>query len=133
LAQYASGSFKYVVLLYEDLSRSIIGAAIEVHRNLGPGYLESVYANYLAKELTALNIKFERQEPLEVIYKGEAMGKFRPDILVEKKIVVEIKAVTHFVHAHEAKAIHYLTATGMRLALLLNFGTQRLGIKRIVI
>jgi GxxExxY protein len=95
--------------------------------------LEYVYENCLAKELTALNIKFERQEPLEVIYKGKAMSKFRPDILVEKRIVVETKAVTHFVYAHEAKAIHYLTATGMRLALLLNFGTQRLGIKRIVI
>jgi GxxExxY protein len=106
---------------------------MEVHRNLGPGYLESVYENCLAKELTARNIKFERQEPLELIYKGEAMGKFRPDILVEKKIVVEIKAVTHFVPAHEAKAIHYRTVTGMRLALLLNFGTQKLGIKRIII
>jgi hypothetical protein len=65
-AQYASGPFKHVVLLYEDLSRSIIGAAIEVHPNLGPGYLESVYENCLAKELTARNIKFERKEPLEV-------------------------------------------------------------------
>ena len=121
------------MLLYDDLSRAIIDAAIEVHWHLGSGYLESVYENALAKELTARNIKFERQEPLEVIYKGEAMGKFRPDILVERKIVVEIKAVTHFVHAHEAKAIHYLTATGMRLALLLNFGTPRLGIKRVII
>ncbi len=122
-----------IVLLYEDLSGAIIGAAIEVHRHLGPGYLESVYENALAKELTARNIKFERQEPLEVVYKGEAIGKFRPDILVESKIVIEIKAVTHFVHAHEAKAIHYLTATGMRLALLLNFGTLRLGIKRVIV
>ena len=121
------------MLPYKDLSGSIIGAAIEVHRNLGPRYLESVYENCLAKELTAGNIKFERQEPLEVIYEGEAMGKFQPDILVEKKVVAEIKAVTHFVHAHEAKAIHYLTATGMRLALLLNFGTPRLSIKRIII
>ncbi len=68
------------MLLYEDLSRAIIGAAIEVPR----GYLESVYENALAKELTARNVKFERQEPLEVIYKGEALGKFRPDILVER-------------------------------------------------
>jgi GxxExxY protein len=116
-----------------DLSRSFIDAAIEVHRDLGPGYLDPVYENCLAKELTALNIKFERQEPLEVIYRGEAMGKFRPDILVEKKIVVEIKAVPNFVRAHEAKAVHYLTATGTRLVLLLNFGTNRLGIKRIII
>jgi GxxExxY protein len=94
------------VLLYEELSRSIIGAAIEAHRNPGPGYLEPVYENCLAKELTTRNTKFERQEILEVIYKGEAVGKFRPDILVEKKIVVEIKAVTHSFHAHEAKAIY---------------------------
>ena len=72
------------MLLYEDLSKAIIGAAIEVYRHLGPGYLESVYENALAKELTVRNIKFERQELLEVIYKGEAMGKFRPEMLVEK-------------------------------------------------
>ncbi len=115
------------------ITKAIIGAAIEVHRTLGPGCMDSVYENALAKELTARKIKFERQKPLEVIYKGEATGKFRPDILVERKIVVEIKAVTHFVHAHEAKAIHYLTATGMRLALLLNFGAPRLGIKRVIL
>ncbi len=99
----------------------------------GPGYLESVYENALANELTARNIKFERQEPLEVIPKVEAMDKFRPDSLVQTKTVVEIKAVTHFVHAHETKAIHHLTATVMRLALLLNFGTLRLGMKRFIV
>jgi GxxExxY protein len=114
------------------LSGSTIGGAIEVHRNVGPGYLKSVYENCLAKELTAPNIKFERQELLGVIWQGEAMGKFRPDILVEKKIVTKIKPVTHFFHAHDAKAIHYLTATGMRLALLLNLGTPGLGIKQII-
>jgi GxxExxY protein len=76
------------------LSRAIIGAAIEVHRNLGPGYLESVYENSLAKEPTARNLKFEQREPVEVMCKGEPIGKFRPDILVGKKIIIEIKAVT---------------------------------------
>ena len=121
------------MLLYEDLTKKIIGAAIEVHRVLGPGFLESVYENALIKELTARSISFEEQEPLLVMYKGESMGKFRPDLLVDKKIVIEIKAVNCFVPAHEAQAIHYLTATRLRLALLLNFGTSRLGIKRIIV
>jgi GxxExxY protein len=121
------------VLLYEELTRQIIGAAIEVHKVLGPGFLESVYENALIKELTARNISFDEQAPLLVMYKGESMGKFRPDLLVEKKIVIEIKAVNCFVPAHKAKAIHYLAATRLRLALLLNFGTSRLGIKRIIL
>jgi GxxExxY protein len=121
------------VLIYEELTRQIIGAAIEVHKVLGPGFLESVYENALMKELTARDISFEDQEPLIVMYKGESMGKFRPDLLVEKKIVIEIKAVICFVPAHAAQAIHYLTATGLRLALLLNFGTSRLGIKRVIL
>jgi GxxExxY protein len=115
------------------LTRNIIGAAIEVHRVLGPGFLESVYEGALAKELTARKISFERQEPLQVMYKKESMGQFRADILVDSKVIIEIKVVSHFIRAHEAQAIHYLRATGLRLAILLNFGNIRLGIKRIIL
>jgi GxxExxY protein len=121
------------VLLYEEITRKIIGAEIEVHQILGPGFLESVYQKALEKELRARNIRFKQQDPIKVMYKGEQLGVFKPDLLVEDKVVVEIKAVACFVPAHEAKAIHYLTATGMHLALLLNFGTPKMSLKRIIL
>jgi GxxExxY protein len=121
------------VLLYEELTKEIIGAAIEVHRNLGPGFLESVYENALANEFTARNIQFDRQEPVPVSYKQDLVGKYFADFIVENKIIVEIKAVSCFVRKHEAQALHYLTATRLRLALLLNFGTGVLTIKRIIL
>jgi GxxExxY protein len=120
------------VLLYEDLTKKIIGAAVEVHEILGPGFLESVYEEALAKEMAAREIRFNRQDPIPVIYKQVQIGTYKPDFLVEDKVVVELKAVYRFVPAHEAKAIHYLTATHLRLALLLNFGTPRLAIKRVI-
>jgi len=121
------------VLIYKELSELIIGAAIEVHTHLGPGFLESVYQHAMEKEMTTRGIPFKPQDPLPVVYKGELMGKFRPDFLVDEKIVVEIKAVSAFVPEHTAKAIHYLTATGMKLALLINFGKYRLEVKRVIL
>ncbi len=120
------------VLLYEDLTKLIIGAALEVHYQLGPGFLESVYENALASELVHRQIRLQRQNALFVMYKGESMGKFRPDMLVEDKIIIEIKAASHIASQHVIQAIHYLTATGLRLALLLNFGTPKLGIRRVI-
>jgi len=121
------------VLLYEDLTKKIIGAAIEVHRVLGPGFLESVYQGALAQELAARKIRFKTEDPLKVMYKGEQMGKFRTDILVEDKVVIEIKAVSRLIPEHTAQAIHYLTATRKKLALLINFGTSRIVIRRVIL
>jgi len=122
-----------VLLLYEELSRDIIGAAIEVHRHLGPGFLESVYENALAKELIFRNLAFVRQVPIPVMYKAEMIGEYTADFVIESKIILELKATSCFVSRHVAQALHYLTSTGLHLALLLNFGTPVLKIKPIIL
>jgi GxxExxY protein len=119
-------------LLYPELSHLTIGAAIEVHRNLGPGFLEAIYEQALSRELTLRAVPFQRQTPLEVAYKGETMGNYRTDLVIDNTIILEIKACASLNNAHAAQARHYLTATGYRLAILLNFGTPRLQIKRII-
>jgi GxxExxY protein len=119
-------------MLYEELSRSVIGAAMEVHKLLGSGFLESVYEHALALEFKARQIAFERQVPITVLYKQEQIGEYRADFLVDGKIILEIKATIAFVPEHYAQAVHYLAATGLRLALLLNFGAQSLQFKRII-
>lgn len=119
-------------ILYKDLSYKIVGAAMEVHRVLGPGFLEAVYEAALALELEAQGILFERQRHLPVLYKGQVIGDYIADIVVEDKIILELKAVSALTEAHRAQALHYLAATGLRLALLLNFGETSLHFDRIV-
>ncbi len=119
-------------ILYKELSYAIIGAAMEVHRVLGPGFLEAVYQKALAHELTLRGIRFEQFKRLPVTYKGELVGEYEADFVVEDKIILEIKAVSALNPAHEAQAINYLAATGLRLAILLNFGSQSLQHKRLV-
>jgi GxxExxY protein len=116
------------------LAHEVIGAAIEVHRILGPGYLESVYEAALAVELSLRSIAFERQAPIFLEYKGAPIGEGRLDILVQRKLIVEIKAIEALAAVHKAQAISYLKATGCRLALLINFNSAILkdGIKRII-
>jgi GxxExxY protein len=119
-------------LLYNDLTHAIIGAAIEVHKQLGPGFLEMVYERALAHEFALRHIPFARQSPIPVQYKDIKVGKYQADLIVDGKIILEIKAVAALTRAHEAQALHYLTATSSRLALLLNFGQSTLQIKRII-
>ena len=119
-------------MLYEKLSGTIIGAAMEVHKLLGPGFLESVYERALAIELTEHQIPFERQSPIRVISKQAEVGEYRADFLADAKIVLEIKATTALVSEHCAQALHYLAATGLRLALVFNFGASSLQFKRII-
>jgi len=120
------------MILYKELAYKIVGAVQKVHRVLGPGFLESVYEDALAHELTLRRIPFETQIPLPIVYKGVELGIYRPDVVVDKSIILEIKASSALVDAHAAQAIHYLTATGLHLAILLNFGKQSLEMKRIV-
>lgn len=117
------------------LAHQTIGAAIEVHRALGPGYLESVYGNALAVELAARAISFEREYPFEIIYKGSAVGSGRLDFLLESRLVVEAKTVEQFAPIHKAQVLSYLKATRLQLALLINFNvpTLKTGINRIVL
>jgi len=119
-------------ILYKELSYAIVGAAMEVHRILGPGFLESVYQAALAHEFTLRGIPFEQFRRLPVMYKGILVGDYIADFVVNNQIIVEIKAVSSLNDAHEAQALNYLAATGFRLALLLKFGAESLQRKRVV-
>ncbi len=119
--------------MVDDLTGRIIGAAIEVHRILGPGLLESIYEEALCHELALRGIRFERQVEVDVHYKGATIKGQRIDILVEKEVVAELKAVKTLPDVATAQALSYLKATGLKRALLINFGAARLvdGIKRL--
>lgn len=119
-----------------QLSQAIIGAAIEVHRHLGPGLLESAYEASLAYELTQRAIPFERQKTVGVIYKGISVDcGFRVDLLASQLVIIEIKAVEHLAPIHEAQVLTYLKLTRCKLGLLLNFNERlmRDGIQRVVL
>jgi GxxExxY protein len=120
----------------DGLSHEIIGAAIEVHRHLGPGLLESAYEHCLAHELSQRGISFELQKSLPVEYKGVKLDcGFRLDMLVGGLVIVEIKAVERLAPLHSAQVMTYLKLTGCKLGLLLNFNEWRMadGIKRVVL
>ena len=119
-------------LLYQDLTYRIIGAAMEVHRELGPGFLESIYQRALAQELTARHVVYEAEQRISVVYKGVIVGDFDVDLLVEGLVIVELKAVAQLNQAHHAQVINYLTASQLELALLINFGEPSLRHKRII-
>ncbi|MBK9315060.1 MAG: GxxExxY protein [Acidobacteria bacterium] len=116
-----------------EITEKIIGAAIDVHRALGPGLLESAYEECLCHELTLLGVAFERQRPLPVEYKGIRLDcGYRLDVLVERSVVVEIKAVDMIMPIHEAQLLTYLKLGSWRLGLLINFNVPILknGIRR---
>jgi len=118
----------------DDLARKVIGAAIEVHRALGPGYTENVYEEALCIEIANQNILFERQFRVAVEYKGRKVGEGRLDLLVAKLLPVELKAVDSLAAIHQAQLISYLKMTHLQLGLLINFNVPVLkqGIKRVI-
>jgi GxxExxY protein len=118
----------------DRLAHAVIGAAIEVHRILGPGFLESVYEAALAIELRLRGIPFERQKQIALTYKNCEIGEGRLDLLVEKRLVVELKAADTLAPIHRAQVISYLKASGLRLGLLINFNVPVLrdGLERVV-
>ncbi|MBI5877908.1 MAG: GxxExxY protein [Chloroflexi bacterium] len=119
-----------------SLSNQIIGAAIEVHRHLGPGLLESAYEECLAHEFALRNISFERQKPVPVQYKDVRLDcGFRLDFLVSGLVVVELKAIDTLAPIHDAQVLTYLKLTGCKLGLLLNFNVRviRTGIRRLAL
>jgi len=117
----------------DPLTEKILGAAIEVHRLLGPGLLESIYEEALCYELTLREIKFERQVEIDVVYKDHVIKGQRADLLVAKEVIVELKSVTRLPEVAKAQTLSYLRAANIERALLINFGEQRLvdGINRI--
>jgi GxxExxY protein len=118
----------------DRLAYAVNGAALEVHRRLGPGFLESVYEEALGVELELRGIPSQRQVPITVMYKGRPVGDSRLDLLIDGKLVVELKAVDSLLPIHHAQVISYLRATGLPLALLINFNGLMLksGIRRVV-
>lgn len=119
----------------DALASTVIGAALEVHRVLGPGFLESVYEQALAIELELRSIIFERQKTIGVSYKGHRIGEGRTDFVVEGSLIVELKAAERLLPVHQAQVLSYLKATGCQLGLLINFheGLLRNGVKRVVL
>jgi GxxExxY protein len=115
----------------ETLISRVIGAAINVHTELGPGFLESLYEEALGIELRALGIDFERQKPVPIFYRGQPIGEHRVDLLVERSIVVELKATSELEKIHFAVLRSYLKALGLSDGLLFNFAATRLTIKRV--
>ena len=115
-----------------DLAQKVIGAVYEVSNVLGVGFLEVVYERSLVKELALRGIKARRQAPVRVTYKGDPVGKYRADVLVEGKLLVEIKCADGFANEHLAQCINYLKATDRTLCLLVNFQKTKVEWKRIV-
>lgn len=122
-------------IIYKEESYAIQGAIFEVYREMGCGFLESVYQECLEKELHAREIPFVAQAELHLSYKGEPLQqRYKPDIICFDKIIVELKAVKQIAPEHEAQLINYLKATEMKLGLLINFGTYpKVSIKRLAL
>jgi GxxExxY protein len=117
---------------HKELTRQIIGAAMEVHSKLGFGFLESVYEEALAVEFRLRDILFERQKTLDVCYKGEKVKQFVRDFLVGGTVLVELKAIKDLTRMEVVQVLNYLRATNMKLGLLVNFGASSLQYKRVI-
>ena len=118
----------------ERIGKNVLNSAFQVHKSLGPGFVEKIYEEALCVELAVRDIPFERQKVIQIYYRERPIGVHRLDFLVAKAVIVEIKAVERLLPVHEAQLISYLSATGLRLGYLLNFNSQLLkdGIRRIV-
>jgi len=119
----------------DETTSAVIGAALEVHRVLGPGFLETVYEEAIAIEFGLQGISFERQKPINVSYKGRPVGQGRLDFFVQNSVIVELKAVDRLLPIHQAQLMSYLKATRCRLGLLINFHERLLkeGVRRVVL
>ena len=116
----------------KNLSQQLIGCAINVSNTLGSGFLENVYEQALCVELSEVGIAFTQQQKYEVNYRNRVVGKYFVDIVVGNKLLVELKALSRLNREHEAQVMNYLKASGLSVGILLNFGSPKLGIKRIV-
>ena len=119
----------------EAVIERVIGCALAVHRQLGPGFLESIYATAMALELAAAGLPFERERTVSVSYRGALIGGQRVDLIVADAVIIEVKAVARLDPVFQAKLISYLKTTGLRAGLLINFNTALLkeGLKRVVL
>ncbi len=127
MTQIIKNNFKYA-----ELTGKVIGVAMEIHRHLGSGFLESVYEEAFAYELSLNNIDFERQKPINIFYKDKIIKNFICDIIVEDKVIVELKAIKTLTEIEIAQTINYLKATKHEIGLLFNFGSKSLEFKRLI-
>lgn len=119
--------------LHAGLTGKILEASFQVHNTLGAGFLEKVYENALALELRARGIGCGQQKSVAVRYRGTVVGEYAADLIVDAKVIVELKALTALDGVHEAQLLNYLRTSGLRVGLLLNFGRPRLEYRRLVL
>jgi len=117
-------------LLYSDLSYRVRGCAFKVYNVLGFGHKESIYQKALALEFKKENIKFEREPSLQIIYQDKKIGTYKPDFLVEDKVILEVKAVPVMPKTYETQLTYYLKSTNFKLGFVINFGSKKLDIRR---
>jgi GxxExxY protein len=121
-----------LVIIEKELSYLIMQAAYEVHNELGPGFPETIYEEAMNRELTRRGIKLERQKEVPVCFKGEFIGKFFLDNVANGRVVLEYKAVSEIARIHKQQALSYLKATGLELAIVINFGGERVQSGRVI-
>ncbi len=119
-------------IIEKELSYLVMQAAYEVHNNLGPGFPESIYETAMIRELMARNLVLQRQKRIVVNYKGQPLGEFILDLTVNEKIILELKAISAIMKVHEQQALSYLKATGLQLAIVINFGAESVQSSRVV-
>jgi GxxExxY protein len=119
-------------IIFKELSYQIMKAVFEVHNTLGPGFIESIYEEALAHELALQHIPFERQKEVTIHYKDQDVGTHRLDLVVDGKVILELKAVTELTDVFKQQTLSYLKATGSKLGILINFGSPRAQYIRIV-
>ena len=120
-------------LLDQELSERVIGACMEVSNVLGAGFLESIYHRALLQELSSRGIQARSQCAMQILYKGASVGDYVADLIVEDRLILELKALPALTPAHEAQLLNYLKGTGLRIGLLVNFGTPKIHWKRLVL
>lgn len=121
-----------LVIIEKELSYSIMQAAYEVHNTLGPGFPEHIYEEAMSRELARRGVALERQKKVVVYFKGEPLGEFVLDHIANGRVILEYKAVSELARIHKQQALSYLKATGLELAIVINFGTERVQASRVV-
>lgn len=119
-------------IIFKDLSYEIINSAIHVHNILGPGFSERIYEEAFCIELKKRNLPLERQKLIEVHYDGIKVGEYILDLIIDEKVLLELKATSEHNPIYESQVFSYLKATGLKLGILINFGTKKLTFKRII-
>jgi GxxExxY protein len=120
-------------IVYPDLSYRVMGAIFEVHKKLGPGFLESVYEKALIEELSGRGMKVETEKIIDLTYKDKKIGVHRLDLVIDNKVVVELKTVERFSIHHKAQLTSYLKASGYKLGILVNFSKSKVEYRRVLI